>query len=644
VERAPSATLPWGIHDLLTKEQVQEYQQAGIEYLHAQLLYNRGIKSPATMRAFLNARYDQIPDPLALIDMDKALQRLKRALATREHITVFGDFDADGVTSAALLTRALRALKHPAAPLDYFIPSRLRDIRGLSQEGIDRIRGRGTTLIITTDCGSSDVSAVEYARGLGIDIIITDHHHPPEPLPQACAMINPWRPDCAYPEHYLCGVGIAFKLAQALFRAYDRESEVRELLDLVAIGTVGDVGQLLGENHTLVRLGLQQLNATKNPGLQALISITRLQPGKLRERDISYVLGPRINAAGRMKDASIAFELLTTDDPKVAQERAQELEELNLLRQQQTEELMKLVREQAQNQTGKQVVLVYGDKDTWPEGIIGLVAGRLSEEIQRPVFVLSHDNDSGLSRGSARSSDGFNIILALRERADLFERFGGHAQAAGFTIANANIEKLRAHLLAWYEENSVGADLSRPAPVDQPASESQEVQLIAPGIEIVAVETSGSTGGVQFAQLIEPGTAIEQELAPATTRKIDLVITRPEHLNYEAYNKVSRLAPFGAGNPEPVFKMERLRLYRRWQSGMDGRHLRVRLRTTTSSNTVQFNGTYIRGGSQIESLPEGALVDVIFSLEQAWNTQDSDNRQDIWLKILHIEVVENHAN
>ncbi|HZU65687.1 MAG TPA: single-stranded-DNA-specific exonuclease RecJ [Ktedonobacteraceae bacterium] len=638
MERASSATSSWGMHDLLTKEQVLEYQQAGIAYLHAQLLYNRGIKSPVAMRAFLDARYDQIPDPLTLIDMDKALERIQRALANGEHITVFGDFDADGVTSAALLIRALRALKHPAAPLDCFIPSRLRDIRGLSKEGIDRIRGRGTSLIITTDCGSSDVSAVEYARSLGIDIIITDHHNPPDPLPQACAMINPWRPDCTYPERYLCGVGIAFKLAQALFRAYGREPEERDLLDLVAIGTVGDVGQMLGENHTLVRLGLQQLNATKNPGLQALITITRLQPGKLRERDISYVLGPRINAAGRMKDAAIAFELLTTDDPNVAQERARELEELNFLRQQQTEELMKLVREQAQSQADKQVVLLYGDKETWPEGIIGLVAGRLSEEIHRPVFVLSQDSES--SRGSARSADGFNIILALRERADLFERFGGHAQAAGFTIANANIEELHAHLLAWREENTVGADSSRPAPIDRPASESHGVPLIPPGIEIAAVETSGITGGAELAQLIEPGAVIEQELAPpTTTRKIDLLITKPEYLNYDAYNKVSMLAPYGAGNPEPVFKMERLRLYRRWQSGMEGRHLRVRLRTTTNGTTVQFNGTYIRGGSQIESLPEGALVDVIFSLEQAWNSQDNDDRQDIWLKILHMEQV-----
>ncbi|HEX6478985.1 MAG TPA: single-stranded-DNA-specific exonuclease RecJ [Ktedonobacteraceae bacterium] len=614
MDRASSVSSSWGMYDLLTRAQILQYQQAGIGYLHAQLLYNRGIKSHGAMHSFLDARYDQIPDPFALISMDRAVERIQHALSNQEHITVYGDFDADGVTSSALLTRALRTLKHPDAPLDHFIPGRLNEIRGLSKEGIDKIQQRGTTLIITTDCGSSDVAEVEYARHSGIDVIITDHHHPPAQLPQACAMINPWRPDCTYPERYLCGVGIAFKLAQALFRAYDREQEVLDLLDLVAIGTTGDVGQMLGENHTLVRLGLQQLNSTKNPGLQALISVTRLQPGRLRERDISYVLGPRINAAGRMKDASIAFGLLTTEDAGEALTYAKELEGLNLLRQQQTEELMKLVREQAQSQADQQVVLVYGDKDTWPEGIIGLVAGRLSEEIRRPVFVLSQDTES--SRGSARSNDGFNIILALRERADLFERFGGHAQAAGFTISNANIAELRTHLLAWQEENAAGA------------------QFIAPDVETDATEPAEASSIISV--------VIEQEPAPQTnSRKIDLLITKPEQqLNYDTYNKVSLLSPFGAGNPEPVFKMERLRLYRRWQSGPDGRHLRVRLRASTngSGNGPQFNGTYIRGGSQIESLPEGSLVDVIFSLEPAWNSLDSDNRQDIWLKVLQVDL------
>ena len=600
MDPSPSASASWAVYDPLTEAQFQPYKQAGIEYLHAQLLYNRGIKTPEAMRRFLAASYDELPDPHSLIDMDRALERIQRALAAHEHITVFGDFDADGVTSAALITRALHLLKHPTDTLDYYIPHRTRDARGLSREALDQIKARGSSLIITTDCGSSDVEEVAYAKTLGIDIIISDHHHPPEQLPQAYAMINPWRPDCTYSERYLCGAGIAFKLAQALFRAHHQEQEVYELLDLVAIGTIGDLAQLLGENHTLARLGLQQLNHTRNAGLRALIQIANLQPGKIRERNISYALAPRINAAGRMKHAAIAFELLTTGDDEAARVYARELEELNQLRQQQTEELMKLVREQAQSQPDDQVILVYGDKDSWPEGIIGLVAGKLSEEIKRTVFVLSRDTES--SRGSARSHGDFNLIEALRERADLFERHGGHAQAAGFTIANANIEELRKHLLAWH------------------ASPKSSLEALAEEAE--APELNGEV--------------IEQEITlPTNTRKVDL-ITRPGALTFDAYNKLDLLSPFGAGNPEPVFRMNGLRLTRRWASGLEGRHLRVRLRAAD----IQFNGTYLRGGSQLETLKEGSLVNVIFCLEPAFNPPAWENRQDIWLKVLHMEVAE----
>ncbi len=608
MEQLPSLSASsWSVHTPLTKTQFEEFRAAGIASLHAQLLFNRGVTTPEAMRRFLAASFDEIPDPLTLIDMERAVERISRALDNHEHITIYGDFDADGVTSAALLTRALRKLKHAEGPLDYFIPHRIEDTRGVSRESLEKIRPRGTSLLITTDCGSSDVAEMEYARTLGIDVIITDHHHPPEQLPQAYAMINPWRPDCTYSERYLCGVGTAFKLAQALLRACGREEEVLELLDLVAIGTIGDVAQLLGENHTLVKLGLKQLDATTNAGLKALMQLANLQPGRRRERDISYALGPRINAAGRMKHASIAFELLTTDDEAEAQAKARELEELNQARQLITEELMKRVREQAQGQEGNTVVLVYGDKLEWPEGIIGLVAGKLSEEIKRPVFVLSQDSET--SRGSARSSGDFNIIEALRDRADLFERHGGHAQAAGFTIVNTNIEALHQHLLSWQGNGRNGND----------GGDETE-----PTVE--AVVPPDLTGVVT-----------EQEIfLPTYTRKVDRVITKPEtQLTYDAYTKISQLAPFGAGNPEPIFRLDGLRITRRWVSGPEGRHLRLRLRI----NGTQFHGTYFRAGSQIESFSEGALVNVIFCLEPAWNPPDGEGRKDVWLKIMDIEVV-----
>ncbi len=603
-KQVASLAASWGVHTPLSKAQFEEYGQAGIGALHAQLLFNRGVTGAEAMQRFLAANFEDIPDPLTLIDMDRALERIQRALAGREHITIFGDFDADGVTSAALLMRALRALKQADAPLDYVIPHRIEDARGVSREAIDRLKDRGTRLLITTDCGSSDVAEIEYAKTLGIDIIITDHHHPPEPRPRPYAMINPWREDSTYSERYLCGAGIAFKLAQALFRAYGRAEEARELLDLVAIGTVGDVAPLLGENHTLARVGLEQLNRTTNAGLKALIQIARLQQGKLRERDISYTLGPRINAAGRMKHASIAFELLTTDDEAEAQSRAKELEELNQARQQITEELMKLVREQAQGQTANQVVLVYGDKSAWPEGIIGLVAGKLAEEMKRTIFVLSQDDST--SRGSARSHGDFNIIEALRNRADLFERHGGHAQAAGFTILNSNIEALREHLLSWQ-----GNDV----PINGIAVEVVEGE----SPELVAVVT-------------------EQETSqPALSHMVDIVINKPEkQLTYEVYTKIGLLSPFGASNPEPVFGLDGARLTRIWASGQERRHLRVRLR----HNDSQFDGTYLRKGPFLDMYPEGSLVNVIFCLEPARDKFNGEGKQEIWLKILHMEVAE----
>ncbi len=412
-------------------------------------------------------------------------------------------------------------------------------------------------------------------------------------------MINPWRPDCTYNERYLCGVGIAFKLTQALYRAYGRSvEEEQDLLDLVAVGTIADVAQLLGENHTLVRLGMERLNQTQKPGLLALMRKASLQAGRIRERDIGYALAPRINAAGRMKHASTAFQLLTTDSDEEAAYYADELEELNMLRQRQTEELMNAAREQARDQVNNQVVLVSGED--WHEGIIGLVAGRLAEEIKRPVLVLSKGAE--FSRGSARSREGFNIIYALQDCAYLLERFGGHSQAAGFTIANNRVEELRQHLLEWK---------GRDAP---PAS-----------ITVGDVEIPDLTGVVT-----------EQEsIPPVSMQMVDLVFRKPGRINYETYKKIRLLSPFGAANPEPVFKMENLRLLSYWASGIDGRNLRLKL----GANGVVFEALFIRGGTQtqMQSLNGVSRVNVIFRLEPAWNPTDGESTKDIRLRVLEVE-------
>lgn len=590
----------WRVFDQLNEAQFQDFRRAGIDPLQAQLLYNRGVRMPEAMRTFLDARYDKTPDPLSLIDMDRALERIQRALAQGEHITIYGDYDADGVTSAALLTRALRTLGHPHDMLDHYIPKRLSDGRGLVIEALDMLKSRGTSLLITTDCASSDVEQVAHARALGIDVIITDHHQPPEPRPDAYAMINPWRSDNTYAERYLCGVGIAFKLAQALYRAHNRSAEEHELLDLVAIGTIGDIAPLLGENHTLVRLGLEQLRRTRKPGLLALMRRANLQQDRLRERDISYALAPRINAAGRMKDAEIAFELLATDDEEQASLYADELEALNASRQQVTDTLISAVREEVERRPDDPIILVSG-KD-WPEGIIGLVAGKLVEELNRPIFVLSRGPLS--SRGSARCPVDFNIIQALRARADLFERYGGHAQAAGFTIANERIEELRSHLLNWH--TNVGAT---------PVTPLEPVTLEAADLTTVLVEAEQGTRG--------------------NARMIDLIFTKPDRLRYSTYSKIKQLGPFGAANPEPVFKLAGLRLLSYWASGLNGRHLRMRL----AADGIQFNGIFMQGGALLPSFAGVRYVNIIFRLEPAWSPTEGESKQDINLRILDVEMV-----
>ncbi|GCE10342.1 single-stranded-DNA-specific exonuclease RecJ [Tengunoibacter tsumagoiensis] len=600
----------WELYPQLSAADFAAAKQAGVEAMHAQLLANRGLHTPEEMNAFLQARYDQTPDPNALIDMPLAVERIQRALQEKEHITVYGDYDADGVTSSSLLFRALRTLKDHEAILDFHIPHRQNDGCGLNLAALDQLKARGTSLIITTDCASSDVEQVEYAKTLGIDVIITDHHHPPAQRPQAYAMVNPWRPDCTYGERYLCGVGIAFKLTQALYRAYKRtQQEELDLLDLVAIGTVADIAPLLGENHTLVRLGMHYLNRTQKPGLQALIRKANLQPGRIKERDIAFGIAPRINAAGRMQTASLAFELMITDDVDEANALADQLDGLNILRQHQTEELTRNVREQSLAQSDKTIILASGEH--WHEGIIGLVAGKLAEEINKPVLVLSQDPRTQLSRGSARSQKDFNIIEALRGFANQLVRYGGHAQAAGFTIRTELTEQLHEHLLSWKEHGGP----------------------LAPAV-IEGTSLPDQTGVVTD----QTGTPAEsensEEIVPTNQLKmVDLLFTRMELLSYAQYKNLRQLSPFGAGNPEPTFKLEKVKLLDKWLSGMTKQNLTMRL--SSLDGKFQHKGTYLRGAAELPKLNGASYVNVIFRLESS----EDDSRPEIWLKILDVEPI-----
>lgn len=602
----------WEPYSQLGPELFQAAKNVGIEPIQAQLLHNRGLKTVEEMDTFIRAAYDETRDPLTLIDMPRAVARIQQALDNKEHITVYGDYDADGVTSSALLFRALRLLKSPDAVLDHHIPHRLKDGCGLNLTALDMLKARGTQLIITTDCASSDVEQVAYATTLAMDVIITDHHHPPVERPQAYAMVNPWRSDCTYGERYLCGVGIAFKLAQALYRAYNRpQTEELELLDLVAIGTIADIAPLLGENHTYVRLGLEHLNATNKPGLQALIRNANLQPGKIRERDIAFGIAPCINAAGRMQEASIAFALMVTDEVEEADRIAHELKELNTLRQVETEALMRNVREQAALYPNDAVILVAGDN--WHEGIIGLVAGKLAEELDKPALVVSQDPETHLSRGSARSQKGFNIIAALRNFSPFLERYGGHAQAAGFTIRSERLETLRTHLLRWYESGGT------------------------PDPALIEGTTLPDPTGIVTEQE-------SSETAPTLMPKmVDLTFTKNGLITYQTYKLLRRLSPFGAGNPEPIFAMEHVSLLDARASGPNRQNLLLRLGTLNHSGDKLAGkaskvepmprGTYTRGATELSRFKNVDAVTIIFRI----GSSEDDARPEIWLKILDVE-------
>ena len=602
----------WQTYPLRSKAERQADEQQGIDPLYAQLLVNRGISVREEIQCFLKATYDESLDPFLLTSMAHAVERVQHALMQKEHITVYGDYDADGVTSSALLFRALRLLKSAETPLDFFIPHRLTQGCGLNTHALDKLKQGGTQLIITTDCASSDVEQIHYANALGIDVIVTDHHNPPAQLPTAYAIVNPWRADAT--EHDmlfrpLCGAGMAFKLVQALYRTYKRPVEDEmALLDLVAIGTIADIVPLIGENHILARLGMQRLNATQKPGLQALIRNANLQPTRIRERDIAYALAPRINAAGRMKDASIAFYLLTTESAEEADTYVAQREALNIARQQQTETLMRDVREAAQSHPDERVILVSGDD--WHEGILGLVAGKLVEEINKPVFVLSNDVGKRLSRGSARSQKGFNIIEALRNFSGRLERYGGHAQAAGFTIETERIPDFQKHLLEWQTTGNGAAVEDDIAAAIEPVS-SSTVE------DVVQVET-----------------AVEQT---PFTQMVDLVLHRTDLLNYAGYKKLRILSPFGASNPEPIFMVERARLVDRWTSGMNRQNLRLKLAVSDANTgaTVYVTGTFTRGAALLETFERGSLLNVIFRIESS----EDETRRDIWLKLLDVQKV-----
>ena len=411
----------------------------GIPQLIAQLLVNRGVETEKAAREYLYPTFSNLHSPLQMCGMEKAVERLHSAIKRGEKIWVYGDYDTDGTTAASLL---LNVFRHLDVPVDFHIPNRFEEGYGLNKTALRRLREDGCNLLITVDCGITSIEEVDFANEIGIDVIITDHHQPrPDALPSAYAVINPKMPQSEYPFEGLAGVGLAFKLAHGLFGGDEVSPFLQSQLDLVALGTVVDIATLTGENRVLTKLGLAELNKRERPGIHALCEVAKFSPDKpIVGHTLSYVLGPRLNAAGRMDAAKKVVHLLTADSYEQALPIAEELDIYNHERRK-TEDS---IREQAIGIIKKDVNLdkvkglVIAHKG-WHQGVIGIVASRILEQFCRPVFILAIDGDE--ARGSGRSIDGINLADSLNACADLLVKHGGHKAAAGLTIKTENIPK-----------------------------------------------------------------------------------------------------------------------------------------------------------------------------------------------------------
>ena len=528
-------------------EDCQAMVEAGIPPLPAAVLCARGLDTPEKAQAFLDDREELLHDPFLLKDMDRAVERINLALKQNEIIAVYGDYDVDGITSTCLLTDYLR---QRGATVISYIPDRMEEGYGLSEQAVEQLHAQGVTLIITVDCGITAVTETLHAAQLGMDLVITDHHECKDTLPSAVAVVNPHRMDCRYPFPYLAGVGVAFKLVLALGGPEKQRELLAEYADLTAIGTVADVMQLTGENRVIVRLGLEALAHMKRPGLRSLIRESGAESKPLTATTIGYTLAPRINASGRMGCASLAGELLLTQDPIRAEALARELCALNRERQTIEGSIYEECVARLDREGGSHSAIVLASEG-WHQGVVGIVASRLAEKYSCPAFMICLQDGKG--KGSCRSFGGFNLFAALEQCADLLEDFGGHELAAGFTISEENIDAFRGKI-----ESAV---LDR-------------------------------TGGAEMISVLQ----------------VDAKINDPELLTQEGVESLSLLEPFGAGNPKPVFVLSGVTIQSMFEVG-GGRHLKLRLR----HQGILFDAIFFSASADQLALGPGDRVDVAFT-------------------------------
>ncbi|MEK6222284.1 MAG: single-stranded-DNA-specific exonuclease RecJ, partial [Chloroflexota bacterium] len=501
----------WQVSPLITPEADQNLNAYPL--ILRQILFNRGIATTEEAKIFLAAEMPK-HDMYTLSEMDAAVARVVGAIENEEKITVYGDYDADGVTSSALMVQALSALK---AKVNCYIPNRFDEGYGLNIPAIDKLKAEGTELVITVDCGIRALPQAEHAKKIGLDLIITDHHTPGKELPWANALLNPKKPGDHYPEKNLAGVGMAFKLASALIEHLKpADFTTDHLVDLVAIGTVADMVPLIGENRALVRRGLGFLRRPHRQGILSLLGILGVKATNVVASNIGFGIGPRLNAAGRLASALDAYQLLITTDVVEAGQLAQKLDNRNRERQKITREIQEQIEENIDFNEAETFLIFAADPNYNP-GVVGLSASRLVESFYRPAIV-AHQGEK-VTRGSGRSIPEFHITHALEQCADLLEHYGGHAAAAGFTVKNSNLEAFIA-----------------------------KIKMIA------REELSG------------------QDLRPILHADADVQL---DALNFELLADLDKLQPTGYGNPDPVFLSLKVRPVSTRTVGKDKSHLKM---------------------------------------------------------------------
>jgi len=579
-----------------------------IEPVIAQILWNRGLRSATVARAFLSDALEPelsldltgnkdlvFYNPFLFRDMQAAVDIIVKHIKARNKIVVYGDYDADGVTSAVVLSEALKTLQ---AMVDVYLPDRVSEGYGLNKSALDQIKEQGVSLVITVDNGIRNKDEVDYAHRLGLEVIITDHHVLPEnrsDLP-ACPVIDPADAEDKYPWPFLAGVGVAFKLVcallyQATLPAKQKFLIAERSLDLVAVGTIADMVSLLGENRFLVKRGLSILNQNRRLGLKALFQTAKIALDRpLEEWNVGWQLGPRLNAASRLGHANSAFALISAEDEVEARNLAQELNQRNLNRQQITEEIIKQMEAQIDKDNLPPLIIgVAQDGQSWNEGIVGLIAGKICDKYHRPTLVVAriieeeerNQADTGLKaaqlsfKGSGRSIEGFNLIAAIEECSEFLDKYGGHPMACGFSIENVeNLNGFRDKLLVI-------------------AKKKLTPEILVPKLSLDAA---------------------------LSAREITLSLA----------DSLTKLAPFGQNNPQPKFTSANLRVDDIVWMGKDRQHIKLRLAAANSQDIFSVGAIAFNAPDTFKDLQIGDIIDLAYYLE----INEFNGRRELQLKII----------